>query len=337
MNNKLMIGIMLVIALLFGAIIGSRFSRKIEQRNKTLAIQPIRPSPKLPAQKQPGQKGPRTYYFVIPEIKDRTHLTEDKVAELEKMMSTPQYKISIVIKNNKAVVPTLKPDSGIMDATKLSDINRLAENLTPLFTASPIEQTECYSEIQFVTLKKNAIHSMDDFKGKNVATSPRAIPLLNLPLTEMLHKDIRFGTIYIQDTPSTLLNSLYTGKADLLALRVMSLSNNEVISILGNMASHGYPNFGDIKVISTTNNRIPCNYIFVRARLPAEAKELMTSKLTYLFYNPQTKPFMIENLELASIKPVNPEEWKAVKEKTKNIFKFELESSAAKIVNEVND
>lgn len=326
-NQKLNISLILS-ALIIGGFVGFRLNNKLVQKEqakkfefKANTIQPQQ----LNSDKRHG------VIFLLPEHKDINHITQEGIEKLEAALKTNHYGVKVYIKKTRAPF-TIKPETGIVDAVRLYLINDSNEYYLPLYTASPRENEECFFETQFLTHKNNNINTIEDLKNKNVGIGDMSLPMALITFKDLTAKQIKFNSLHVYYVNNEILASLMSEKTDVIALTVQSFSNNEVKSGLGTMSGNFYPNFMDLKVISTSHYKIPCNLLFIKRQLPEQIKQDITDKYNEAFYDPKNKGMMGDLLGVKSIQKMSYEKWTEIKKTLKDISKFDINSVADKII-----
>ncbi len=158
-------------------------------------------------------------------------------------------------------------------------------NITPILQLSPFKNENCSSEIQFLTLKSSTLTAIDQASYRNFAILNTGLNLSSIKLVEMAKKGFRHKSINFINDAVEGTKLLTSKEVDVLAIRIyQSDATKQIISPLGKFADGLYSDFPDLKIIGTTEYRIPCKLMFMKNNLRNETFEEFIQN-SYKFIN----------------------------------------------------
>jgi hypothetical protein len=311
--------------LIIGGLIGSQIERKLFLKNSTEVAQVPTPVAKKVDIK-----------FVIPGRKNTSASKTEVMKELEKKLSSTAYTLSFYINNDgpnrKYSVDRIQTQIGMVDTSRIFELQKNGSDISPVFLTSPRPEVECYAEIQVVTTKQSPINSLNELEKKNLGVAVAAIPLANFIFKNLKEQNITASKIVMFTELSEGLSDLNSGKFDAIVTRATTFNNNEVASKIGEVKDNSFVNHPELKIISTSENKIPCNTIFFSNVLPESVKTALTLKFASLITTRDGEQLMSEAIGVRYVYNVDPVKWKEVERKLASLQDFQLSSFAPEII-----
>jgi ABC-type phosphate/phosphonate transport system substrate-binding protein len=328
----------MVVVFAIGILIGNRIEYKLNQKSENKKRQllygtnPVTQPPLVFPAKM------KIINFVVRE-EATGEITDDETrAKIESIMGSKKVKFNFRIfgKSSDASIQALhdnigKPNMGMIDASRVVELVKQGVPIAPIYTTSP-NQSECYSEIQIIS--NGSAQKIEDLEKKNIGVDNSALPLSRITFKNLKEKKITVNKLHIYNNPKNALRDLLTKKIDVIMNRVAVNSNNQVASKLGYMDNGAYVQYPGLKILATSNNKVPCKVIFISTILNPLSIQELEAKMIDVTSNPETKELIERGLLIASIRKVTPESWKPVEDVFKDSFNFPLNTFATEIITE---
>jgi ABC-type phosphate/phosphonate transport system substrate-binding protein len=319
----------LTLGILIGFRLDKKLSQKDENKKKQALFSTYTGNNKLPPLIV-RQSRPNVINFVIRQRSGVELFEGDTKSEIESLLGSKNFKFSFQVRGNSLELALEKLNEnqrgvhmGMLDASRVVELT----NKVPIYAASPSSSQECYSEIQF--LANENISHLEDLENKNIGVGAGgSLSLASLTFKQLKDKNITVKKLYIYKNSYVPIKDLSQKKIDVFAERIAVLTNNEVV--------RGGPFIDrtNLKIIYTTNNKVPCNVIFISKILDPAIKEQLVNKFMDVFSRPDTKNLMMRGMNVESIKTITPESWKPIELLFKDMHKFQLNTFASEIINE---
>lgn len=325
------------VILVIGFALGYRVKDKVDKRE---GIIPTIPGTLTGKTAEPQKTQVREIFFLVRENNAGDILEESKRLELEQLLSTNRLKFFFRIvgrtpedkfvdkKERKSPVPI---NMGMVDSIRAAELLQQGIIVPPVFTASPKEGEECFSEVQVVS--NGAVQSLDGMSGKNIGLDQTSIALSSGIFKRLQQKGITVKKMYVYKKAKKGLADLEAGTIDVYFDRINSYTNGEVVSKLSTMSAGAFVGYPSLQILHTTNNKIPCKVIFMSSKLSSVSREEMKNKFVDVIMNPATREKASQGLLIGSLREMTPEAWKPVEEYYKQISSFKPKSFAEEIVN----
>lgn len=326
------------VILIIGFALGYRTKDKVDKREGFIPTIPGKPP--APSSATPNKPQQREIQFLIRENNAGDILEESKKVELEQLLSTGRLIFHFRIvgrtpedqfldrKQRKSPVPI---NAGMVDSIRAAELLQQGLIVTPIFSASPKEGAECFSDVQFVSNGK--VQSLEGMAGKNIGIDQTSIGLASGVFKKLQQKGITVKKMYVYKKPIKGLADLEAGTIDVFIDRINTFSDGEIVSKLSMVTKGGYVGYPNLQVLHATNNKIPCKVVFLSTKLSPESREEMKNKFADVLMNPKTKEKASAGLLIGSLREMTPEAWKPVDDYFKQINSFQPKTFAEEIVN----
>jgi ABC-type phosphate/phosphonate transport system substrate-binding protein len=261
------------------------------------------------------------------------HLVEklfsSKLVDFHFITPNPASGDSGIVKAPRRV--NVKFNAGILDATKLAELNKVQEKHNILFTTSPASETECTREVQIVS--NGDVKKITDLNQKIFGISDEAMPLSYLTIKQLKGKGISAKEIHTYRVLEAGVKDLLEKKIDVLITRVSVLSDKKILTKVGIESNHSFPNNPSLNVIFTSEDKIPCTLIYVSKSVPEKVQSELFLNLKSAFSTLENENNISKVTMLKSIHEISPEEWKKVKAQIGIALDFQLKTFSPLIYN----
>jgi len=319
-NYKIII--VFVLTLAAGVIIGNRFSSKMNERADVLkTIQ--QPLPQKGKERVvPGQNGVTKAYTVINLIVQEDDIDPvqdvDRLA-LEDILKTKSFEIHIssTDKNFKNAIQDTHPSRknsimGVLSPTRFASMTARSPQLVPLYFTSLEPQVDCYNETQVVRNAKSSILTPNDFNNKKIGIEDRVLIQSKLMLQKLKEKGVSPSKIIIYSQRSKGLNDLLHSNIDVFYTRAKVFSSGAVESGVGTVTENGFLETPGIKIVTTSDFKIPCRIMFINSRIDSRIIEDVKNKLMDVSMKPELQSLLRKGLLISTLREVVPEQWKKI-------------------------
>ncbi len=301
-----------VIVVLISALIGSRFQKKMDAKDESKKLQLVYSNLKTTSPSSSSQLGKPLNFLVgshyIGDIKN-----EKTKTELEAIFKMPHFPVNFFISDpaNLAANSGIRVHMGIVEATRFAKIisNLKDINIEPVYTISPIANQSCTTEIQLITKGDSPIQSIEDLAKKNVGIAQNAIGLTAVAFKTLHGKNLKINQSRIYKDPNWGTINLMSGKVDAIIERVEFYSNGEAVGKFGKFSNNTYTDFPNLKIVKTTDYKMPCGILFMRADFSQQDYQDIKNKLKDAFFNPKSKELVSKALKIGSVHEISKDKW----------------------------
>jgi hypothetical protein len=329
-----------IIVLILGILIGFRLDQKLNQKKESQLKQSLFTHNPLSDNSLPLilLKRPKNINFVIREPLGQDLFEGNSKSEIESLLSSKNVKFAFTVIGHspESTLEKFNPNPGIinmgmLDASRIAELIQNGKTITPIYSASPIRNLDCYSEIQFLTNQN--INSLDELEGKKIGIARAGLALATITFKKLQTNNIKVSQLHIYTNLSTAIKDLFQKKTDVIVARVSVFSNHEVVEnnpLLLNLDNTS------LKAFHTTNYQAPCSVIYIGSQLAPKIKDELTNKLMDLFSRPTHHDLLLKGMNVEYIKKITPESWQPIQDLFKDIPNFQLNSFAAEIIKDEN-
>lgn len=288
---------------------------------------------------------PTKINFISPRTMSGEVANEGLKLEIEKLMNSKniQFSFRTGSKNpgkpaaGAAEVPD-KINMGAIEPSRVVEMRESGAKIDAIYTVSLNPDQECFSEIQIVS--NGNIEKLEDLNGKNIGVEALAMPLSILSFKKLKEKNISFAklNLYQNDSSKSSLADLIANKIEALVVKTRSQSSasNQPWSSIGVFQGTSYQEYPKFKILTTSDNKVPCRVIFINSLLPAVVKEEISNKLESLLSKTETKEVFSKGIHIASLRKMTPKTWKAVEELLKSSRNIPLSNFASEVIKNNN-
>ncbi|MFA6237755.1 MAG: hypothetical protein WC635_10545 [Bacteriovorax sp.] len=277
--------------------------------------------------------------FVSPLV-DEEVVDESLKSQIENLMSSKNIQFFLHFGGKSRLGPAVgnksdaKINMGAIEPSRIVEMRASGVQILPIFTASLNPSGECYSEIQIVS--NGSIEKIEDLNGKNIGVISWAMPLSILTFKKLKERNITFGKIYSyqNNIGKAGLADLKANKIDALVVKTLSQSaaSNEPWSSLGVFKGETYLEYPKFKILSSSNDKVPCKVIFINSFLPGIVREEISNKLESLLSKPETQDVFSKGIHIASIQKLTAQNWKAIEDLLQSIRNTPLTTFASEVI-----
>ncbi len=270
-----------------------------------------------------------------------TEEADSSKAELEKILSTDKFNVSIKISKN-TLVSAIEENAG--DASMLHagifmpgsffKADLAGTDFEPLQAISPNPNQQCFLEAKFTVMKNSGINDIRKLNGKNVAVTRGGMRAIHLLFKELEEKKIHFDKIYLYREPQWVIENL---KNKTIAAAILSYtkvteskkSKDELGVIIDNQYEDKELN---LKILTETDFKSPCKIYFVSKKLDPMIKEELTKNLLNAMDNDLNLPTLRDVGGMSSATALSAEEVTRFRNYYKSISRHTLKDFSSSVV-----
>lgn len=209
-----------------------------------------------------------------------------------------------------------KPDSidfGLADVPQFISLKKISPSFKPVLAVSPHSTHECFAELQILSHKKSGIESLQDLRGKGLAVTERAMRFSGI-LNRLLTSTNSLPEKYFLKSPmNEAKQNLLNHKIDAMVIFVSKFSNGQILTKFGSYFEDAYENEPDIKIVHTTDTRLPCRIIFFNLNLEPSFQASFLTHLVNVADTPDHYIALRQYLAIGKMTPLKEEQWQSIK------------------------
>lgn len=208
-------------------------------------------------------------------------------------------------------------DFGLTDVPQLINLKKISPDFRPVITVSPHATHECFAELQILTKKNSAINSLNDLQGKQLTITERAMRFSNLMAQLLIDHKIVLNKLVLKSEMNSAKKNLLNEKIDALVIFVSKFSNGQIITRFGSHFEGAYENEPHIKVVHTTDTRLPCRIIFINSKFEPSFQSAFINHLVKLPDTPENYIALRQYAAIGKMTILKEDHWHSIK----NLFK----------------